>query len=341
MPEPYALFVGVDIAAKTASIAFAESAKSVQPAFDITQNKQGVNQLLSRLKKTGHSPEDILIVVEVTSNYWWYIALSLHNAGFAVSVINPAQGHYFARAELKRAKTDRLDAQMLARLGATLKPKLWTPPPDIKQELYQRLQQRSDLRHMRTQVCNRIHALKHHALAVDPVVERFQGLSDLMQGQINVIERELVEVLKQDAEWYMTARRLMSINGIGIVTATWLVCVTHNFTACERAEQLTSYVGLAPHKRESGTSVKGRGYVGHAGNTELRQALYMATLNAIRWNPIIKTYYDRLIKRGKNGKVAVCACARKLVHICWGVATKKAMFDPNYQQNQEQLEKAA
>lgn len=329
----YSLFVGIDIAARTASVAFAQDADDSGPAFEISQTKKGIAELKRRLKATGHAPNKTLIVIEATSNYWWFIALALHNADYPVSVINPARAHYFARATLKRAKSDRLDAQTLAQLAAALKLKLWTPPPDIQTELRQRLQQRADLRDARIQMLNRLHALRHHPKASEPVLQRFEEVADLLKKQIDGVDHELAELLRQDDAWNDTARRLMSVTGIGLITAAWLLCISNNFTSCERVEQLTSYVGLAPHVRQSGTSLNGRAYIGHTGNAELRKALYMAAVIATAHNPVIKAYYSRLKERGHLGKSALCACARKLLHICWAVGTKKTMFDPNYRQN--------
>jgi transposase len=328
---PFTLFVGIDIAAKTASVAYAEAADAIKPAFDIKQTRKGFAYLKKRLLATGHPPEKTLVVIEATGNYWWRIALALHDAGFVLSVINPARAHYFARAQLKRSKTDHMDAQTLAQLGIAIKLPLWTPPPDIHLKLRQRLAEREDLAKIRAQTLNRLHALKEHPKGVEAVMRRLQDLVDLLTSQIGEIEKELKEVLREDDDWNESARRLLGVKGVGIVTATWLLVVTNNFTSCDEVDQLVSYAGLAPRMRESGTSIKGRRYIGHAGSSQLRKILYMAGFTASQFNPPIQTFYKRLREAGKPHKVAVCAAARKLVRICWAVATKKTEFDPDYQ----------
>ncbi len=118
--------------------------------------------------------------------------------------------------------------------------------------------------------------------------------------------------------------------GIGEITAAWLLVTTLKFTLCDTPEAVTGYAGLAPNERQSGTSVRGRTAIGHLGNGRLRRALYMATLSAAQYNPVIKTFYDRLRAAGKPMKVARCAAARKLLHIAWAVVTKERNFDPAY-----------
>jgi transposase len=333
MSEPvYTLFVGIDIAMESASVAFLEAADKAETIFDIKQTQKSVEQLIKRLRATKHPPDQTLVVIEATGNYWWQISLALHEAKYCVSVINPARAHYFARALLKRAKTDHIDALTLAQLAEALKPKLWTPPPEVHSKLHQRLAEREDLAKNRTQVLNRLHALRHHPRAEEAVTRRQQELADFLQRQIAEIDKEIGSILAENDEWNQAAKRLLSIKGIGVLSAAWLLVVTNNFTSCESADQLISYAGLAPRVRESGSSLNKRRYIGHAGSNQLRKTFYMAALNATQFNPIIKRFYDRLRERGKPFKVANCACSRKLLTICWAVATKKTEFDPEYQQ---------
>jgi transposase len=141
----YDLFVGVDIAATTASVAWVASDHKVSRAFTIAQTPQGFSSLQQRLLSTGHLAPSILLVMEATGSYWMKLATTLAQAGFAVRVINPAQAHHFAKALLKRAKTDAIDAQTVAQLAFLLQPAVWNPPPAIFVELYQRLTEREGL----------------------------------------------------------------------------------------------------------------------------------------------------------------------------------------------------
>src|SRR5205085_4432899 len=135
------------------------------------------------------------------------LALALQQAGYHVSVINPAQAHYFALSTLQAAKTDALDAQLLTRLAAQLRPTPWTPPPAIYADLQQRLAQRDDLVGIRQQLRNQRHALEQLPRVIASVRTRLDDLITTLETQIKAIEAELAEVITQDHPWTQTIRR--------------------------------------------------------------------------------------------------------------------------------------
>ncbi len=328
----YHLFVGVDIAAVTATAAWLPPGGSPTRPITIDQTPAGFAALERRLLATGHAPATILVVMEATGSYWITLATTLAQAGFAVSVVNPAQAHHFAKALLKRAKTDAIDAQTLAQLAALLQPAPWAPPPAIWHELQQRLAQRDALQAMQRQVRNQLHALEQGPVVVTPVRARMASLIATLADQLAAVDAEIAEALQQDEAWAAAARRLQSITGIGLITAGWLLVTTLNFTICDSPEAATAYAGLAPQPRQSGTSVRGRPQIGHTGNARLRTALYLATLSAAQHNPVIKPFYERLRAAGKPMKVARCAAARKLLHLAWAIGRSGQPFDPAYAQ---------
>jgi transposase len=327
---PYQLFVGIDIAATSASIACATDPRTVEAAFTIAQTPTGFTDLQTRLAHRGVPRGEILVVLEATNTYWMPLALQLHDAGYAVSVINPAQAHQFAKALLKRAKTDAIDAQTLAQLAATLQPQPWTPPPAIYEELRQRLQQREDLLRALIQERNRLDALRHRPTVIASVQERSERWIAWCEAEVSALDAELTTLLDQAGQWHSAAERLRSVPGIGPVTAGWLLVETLAFTTCATPQQAAAFAGLAPHAYESGSSVRRRRHVGQGGNAALRRALYMASVSAGRHNPHIKAFYQRLRAAGKPMKVARCAAARKLLHLCWAVVTRDVDYDPGY-----------
>lgn len=330
LPSPtYRLFVGVDIAAKTATVATLAPQQPLTRPFTIEQNAAGIATLQARLQATRIAPADTLIVMEATGSYWITLATTLHQAGYSVSVINPMQAHHFAKALLKRAKTDAIDAQTLAQMAAKLQPARWSPPPPVYYELQQRLAERDALLDLRQQLRNQLHALLVGPVVVAVVRERKEQLISTLSEQIAAVEAEIEPALRQDDVWAEAAARLMTIKGIGLWTASWLIVTTLNFRVCPSAEAAVGYAGLAPMPYESGSSVRGRRRIGHRGNARLRTALYMATLSAAQHNPIIKAFYQRLRAAGKLKKVARCAAARKLLRIAWAVAVKGQVFDPS------------
>ena len=150
-----------------------------------------------------------------------------------------------------------------------------------------------------------------------------------LDSRIATLEEELARVLR-DGAWAESAALLSTITGIGLVTSAWLLVATLNFTACASAEGAAAYAGLVPLAHESGSSVRGRAAIGQGGHARLRTALYLATLTAARFNPVIRAQYQRLRAAGKPAKVARCAAARKLLHLAFAVVTKKRAFDPAY-----------
>jgi transposase len=287
------------------------------------------------LEATGYAPSDILVVLEATGTYWMRLAVTLAEAEYHVSVINPKQAHDFAKAVLQRAKTDAIDAQTLARLGAMLHPAPWTPPPTIYTELQQRLAQRDALVAMRQQARNQLHALLQQPVVVTAVRERLDAVLAFLTDQITDLDQDIAATLHQDDAWAAAAARLQTVTGIGMLTSAWLLVVTLNFSTCATPEALAAYVGVIPHPQQSGTSVHGYTGVGQYGHARVRTMLYLATLSAARYNPAVKPFYDRLRARGKAPKVARCAAARKLLHIAWAVATKGQPFDAHYHERLE------
>lgn len=329
-PAPYQLYVGIDIAATSATVAWIGPAHPAQAPFTLDQTPTGFATLLRRLAATTLPPPTILVVLEATSTYWVRLATTLHAAGYAVSVINPRQAHHFAQALLRRSKTDALDAALLAQVAAHLPLPAWQPPPAIYHELHQRLAQRDSLLTLRQQLVNQRHALLHEVRVVAAVVARQTALIATLDAALAEIEHELEQVLEQDPAWAASIARLQTVPGIGPITARWLVVGTLNFTLCANAAAASSFVGLAPRQWQSGSSVRGRPRIGHTGDGRLRTALYMATLSAARYNPALKAAYERLRAAGKPSKVARCAVARKLLHLAYALVTQEQVYDPTH-----------
>jgi transposase len=130
----YELFVGIDIAATTAEVSTQRPGAKAGRSFQIDQTPEGFHRLVHTLQATEHAPSHVLVVMEATGSYWMSLATRLVHEGFRVSVIHPSQAHHFAKALLKRAKTDAIDAQTLAQLAMVLQPEPWMPPPQIYYE---------------------------------------------------------------------------------------------------------------------------------------------------------------------------------------------------------------
>jgi transposase len=325
----YQLFVGVDIAAASFTAAWTRGGPPRERVHTFAQTPQGFTSFQTALAATSIAAANTLVVLEATGSYWITLAVTLHQAGYTVSVVNPAHAHAFARSLPRRAKTDALDAQLLAQFASERLPPPWTPPEQVYHELRQRLLVRDGLLSMRGQARNQRHALSQWPIQIASALETLDAVIADLDTRIVTLEEELATVLR-DGAWAESAALLNTITGIGLVTSAWLLVATLNFQACASAESAAAYAGLVPLARESGSSVRSRAQIGHSGHARLRTALYMATLTAARFNPAIRAQYERLRARGKSAKVARCAAARKLLHLAYAVVTKGQPFDPHY-----------
>jgi len=325
----YSQFVGIDISSQDAQVAI-QLTEAQMSRLCIPQTPAGFERLVTALHTAGCQPSRSLVVMEATGVYWMRLAVYLHQAGWQVSVINPAQAHYFARALLQRSKTDQIDACTLSILAARLQPALWQPASATLEAVYQRLSQRDACLSMIQQERNRLHALTQRPLPAPQVVQRLQDHIAFLTAQIAQLDAELQQLIADDPAWQSTAALLRSIKGFGPVVTHWLMTATHLFTACESPEQIASYAGLVPRLFQSGSSIHARPALGFAPHDRLRQALYMASLSAVQHNPIIRAFYHHLLDQGKPKKVALCACARKLIHIAWAVVIKQQAFDLDF-----------
>lgn len=323
----YRHYVGIDIAAETFTAAWLDAGEWCRA--ESVQTQAAYDRLVQDLSRVA-APEHTLVVMEVTGTYWGRLAWALHRAGFVVSVIPPGQAHLFARLEMQRTKTDRIDAQLLAEFARQRQPAPWVPPPALSDQLQQRLSQRHDLLATKTQESNRLQALQHHPRADPSVLDRLRRHMAFLQAEIDSLDRELAALLAGDHVWAAAAQRLLTIPGVGPITAAWILVATQCFAYCNTPAQAAAYAGLVPHRQESGTSRRGHRAVGRTGHAALRRTLYMAALAAARHNPCVKPLYDRLLEHGKPNKVARVAAARKLLHIAWAVVVKERDFDPSF-----------
>lgn len=323
----YLNYVGIDIAAASITAAWQTPSGWQQATYE--QRRADYGRLVHQLTRSA-APEQTLVVMEVTGTYWLELAWCLYEAGFVVSVIPPSQARLFARLEMQLTKTDAIDASLLARFARQRTPAPWTPPPAIWDQLQQRLRQREDLIAIKTQEANRLHALRRNPRAEPTVLDRLERHLAFLQTEIDLLTQELTALLTADHAWAAAARHLLTIPGVRVMVAAWILVATHCFAQCDTPEQAAALAGVVPHRQESGSSRRGFRPVGRTGHASLRSALYMASLSAARSNPCIHPFYDRLRARGKSTKVAHVAAARKLMHIAWAVVVKDRDFDPSF-----------
>lgn len=300
MPEP--IVVGIDIAKRTFDAAFGETG-----AVRTFANDEAGHEAL-RTALAGQTVE--LIVMEATGGLERDLACALQAAGFAVAVVNPRQARDFARAMGHLAKTDRIDARALAQWAQVLarhpeRDKFVKALPAAEQQTLQALvARRRQLVMMLVAERQRL-AVSHQAARAS-----IEALIQAIRQQLETVEAQLASHI--DAHHAALARQLASVRGIGPATLATLIADVPELGALSRRE-IAALIGLAPFNRDSGQMRGKRSIFG--GRAEVRCALYMATLAAIRFNRVIRHFYDRLVAAGKPKKVAIVACMRKLLTI--------------------------
>lgn len=260
--------------------------------------------------------------LEATGTYGEALATWLHDAGHTVSVVNPAIIHAYARTQLARTKTDRLDAELIAHFTATQQPPAWTPPaPEIGQ--LQALVRRLDaLQGMRTQELNRLEA----GGAVGAVRASIEAVLAHLDTQIALVKQLIRDHLDRHPGLRAQRELLITIPGIGETTAAVLIAELFD-KSYTSARQAAAFAGLVPRIIESGT-LRGRSRLSKLGPGRLRKALYLPAVAALRWNPTIRAVRARLHAAGKPPMVIIGAAMRKLIHLAYGVLKSGKAYEP-------------
>lgn len=260
-------------------------------------------------------------VMEATGRYGEELAAFLYKAGYDVSVVNPAQIKYYSRSLLKRAKTDKVDSQIIAEFAQRHELPLWKPLPVPQQAFKEQARCLDAFKADATQTSNRLGQAK------DPKVRAIleERLTHI-RCQIAALEKELRQAIKTDAPLQKDKDLLVSIPGLGETSAFNLLAELPDLETFKCAKQLAAYAGLNPSIRTSGTSVKGRGGLSRVGSASLRKILYLPALSLMRANSPLNSFVQRLRNKGKAGKVIVAAIMRKLLHIIFGVLKKSQAF---------------
>lgn len=294
MTEPW---VGIDVAKRWLDVAVG----AVGPVRRVANDPAGIHALVAAM--AAETPAGI--VVEATGGYEQPVVAALHTAGLPVIVVNPQQVRQFARATGTRAKTDALDAHLLARFGERLDPDVRAQPSPAAQELAQSLRRRGQLQAWKTAERNR---REHLAERLRPGQDR---LLEVLDEQIAEIDQLLAETIRADPELRAKARIVRSIPGVGGVVAATLLGLLHELGTLSR-QQVAALAGVAPLNRDSGTHRGVRSISG--GRSQVRPMLYMASLSMSK-HAAFKPFYARLVAQGKPKKVALVALMRKLVTI--------------------------
>ena len=259
--------LGIDISKATFDVALYQDDQYQVGHF--SNDQSGCKKLIKWLARQEVS--DCYVCIEATGRYGEEVALFLHEAAYQVSVVNPARIKSYANSQLKRNKTDREDANVIAHFWATQKPGRWTPPAPAVRELQQLVRRLDRLKSMRTQESNRRQAGKVSAAVLASIDDHLAYL----MAQIKLLERQIKNLIDEHPELKQQQDLLITIQGINDTTAAKFLAEIPDIHQFKSAAQLAAYAGLTPRQKFSGTSVRGQGHLSKMGNAHLRTAMFM------------------------------------------------------------------
>jgi len=296
--SPANVYVGIDVAKDWLDVAQRPGGE----AWRVSSDETGVAALVERLKDV----RPMLVVLEATGGLQIPAVAALAAAGLRTVVVNPRQVRQFAGATGRLAKTDAIDAQVLAQFGEAVRPEVRPLPDADSQELSALVNRRRQLIEMLTAEKNRLR------LAAKKVRPNIEAHIRWLEGELLDLEGGLGDAIRSSPVWRERDNLLRSVPGVGPVLSSVLLAELPELGRLNRKE-IAALAGVAPLNRDSG-QFRGRRTV-WGGRSHVRTALYMATLVASRYNPTIKSFYQRLLSVGKPKKVALTACMRKLLTI--------------------------
>jgi transposase len=292
------IFIGIDISKTQMDVAIWDS----EEAWEIQNDAEGWQELVEKAKEL----KPILIVVEASGGIEQPIVAELYLEKLPVAIVNPTRVRNFARSTGQLAKTDKLDARLIAHFAQAVRPQV-RPLRTAEQNHLNALVTR------RRQVVQILTAEKNRRTTTYSTLRtRLWQHIDWLEAEVKALDEEIEQYIQECPSWRKNAALLRSVPGVGPVTASTLLAELPELGTRNR-QQIAALVGVAPLNKDSG-KMRGKRRV-FGGRAPVRRALYMATLVATQANPVIRTFYEHLLAQGKEKKVALTACMRKLLVI--------------------------
>jgi transposase len=307
------LSIGIDVSKKTLDVAIFNG-KDCR-SFSCSNDLCGIAVLRNTLEEYGK--DHLTVTMEATGNYHRLVANKLAAEGYHVSVVNPLVIKRFGDMKMIRAKTDAVDARIIAQYGYEQEPALFKPKEGNCQEIIYYLKGIEDLLQVKTQISQRIEALSVCPDAPEHLIMSMDRIKETLLLEIKGIENVIGTLIQETCKALYD--RLTAIPGIGKRTAVAFIGYFNTFERFETAKQVASFIGVNPSACQSGTSVRGRGVISRKGNAYLRKLMYMAALSASKHNDSCRDLYERLQLKGKDKKLALIAVANKLIRQVYAI----------------------
>lgn len=312
--------LGIDLAKDSYQVTLWHAQRTQRHSF---RNEPAAFADLSRwLQRQGVT--ELHACMEATGRYGEPLATYLHAQGYTVSVVNPAQIKHYAKSQLRRNKTDKLDADVIADFARTQQPLAWQPTAPEIREVEELLHQYDVLQAARQQEHNRLQA----GVQSEAVRQLLTQHLAFLDAQLAEVWRLIEDHIERHPELKARQALLTSIPAIGALTAAKLQTLElHRF---DNARAASAFVGLNPRQHDSGSSVHRRARLSKMGHADIRRALYMPAVVAKRYNPLVRELCERLAQKGKHNLAIIGAAMHKLLCLAYGVLKSGKPFDPNF-----------
>lgn len=310
-------FVGIDISKDTFDVYSNEGGYGQYP-----NDRSGFRAFIKTLETNSW------VVMEATGSYCLPLATYLYGRDVQVSVVNPLVVKRYIQMKLRRTKTDKSDAYMIASYAAEQPLKLWEPEPaylalskDLNGTISLYIKQRTALK-------NKLHSLSAKCITTGLLIRSIKRQLKQLDKEILRLEEEMESLLREHEGELLT--HLTTIPGVGRKTAMQLIVVTGGFRNFGHSKQVSAFLGLAPMERRSGSSIRGKSYISKVGDKSLRSRLFMCSFTACVYNTACRALYERLVAKGKSKKLALIAVCNKLLKQAFAIAKSGLPYDPEY-----------
>lgn len=317
--------VGIDVGKAELVVCLLMDEEMISGTF--VNDDSGYLSLKRWLKKK--QAKGAAVCLEATGMYGEGVAEALHDAGYTVSIVNPARIKAFADTQLSRNKTDQEDARRIAEFCRMHHPDPWTPPNPALKTLRAMVRRLDDLQKMHTQERNRLASGVTSQLVIDDL----QAHIDLLHQQIEHLIHLIQQHIDDHPDLKRQAELLVSIKGIRIITAARLLAEIR-FEVFDSAKQIVAFAGLNPRHFRSGSSIHKRTRISKKGRASIRGMLYYPAMSAKQHNPLIRPLAQRMTQQGYPPMASLVAAMRKLLHLAFGVLKSGQPFDPHYLNSQ-------
>ena len=315
-------YLGIDVSKESLDVKLLLPNQSKKHS-EYKNQASGFKKLVRWLKK--YKVEEVHICMEATNVYWEEVAEYLYEQGYQVSVVNPARIKGFAMSQLRRHKTDKVDAEVIAQFCQRMEPPLWTPPSPVQRKLRALVRHQQALQKTLTQQTNRLDT------CTEPTVKiSLQLIIDTLIGEMERLQAQIQDFVDHQPDLKRHFDLLISIKGIGPKTAINLLAEMYDLADYDSARAAAADAGLTPSHYSSGKTVRRKSKLSKMGKGAVRGFLFFPAQTAMQHNPIVRDLKERLAAQGKDWKVILCAAMRKLIHLAYGVLKNQTPFDPNY-----------